>query len=191
VFGPGTSEHKSGPCKRTGCVRFPLRGGGRESNPPASSQRHTGFEVRGRSCCLVLSGGTSCCPVQVYGPLHAVWCRRVTSGDVLDVCNVFAIRANKVRRPLSTSPSDAFRQLVPGPPRPRCPRRWQWIHSHPPQCRSAATATSVSSAEIRGCSVVSYDSVGTRRRATSVTPAISSFAATSNGVDVPRARAAA
>jgi hypothetical protein len=28
-----------------------------------------GFEVRGRSCCLVLSGGSSCCPVQVYGPL--------------------------------------------------------------------------------------------------------------------------
>src|SRR5881296_2041066 len=48
------------------------RGGGRESNPPSAVKRCTGFEVRGQSCCrvlsdpppchLVLSCNVSCCP---------------------------------------------------------------------------------------------------------------------------------
>src|SRR5438132_12277695 len=65
-------------------------GGGRESNPPASSRRHTGFEVRGRWCCQVLSDASWCHPVQVSGPLRGVWCPPVTLDHVLDVCNVFA-----------------------------------------------------------------------------------------------------
>jgi hypothetical protein len=48
----GAADHPRISSRRVFLCRS-LRGGGRESNPPASSRRHTGFEVRGRSCCLV------------------------------------------------------------------------------------------------------------------------------------------
>ena len=38
-------------------------------------------------CYLVLP---RCYPVQVSAAFRAIWCCPVTSGDVLDVCNVFA-----------------------------------------------------------------------------------------------------
>ncbi len=41
---PRAATLSTGPGTKIGCVQCPVRGGGRESNPPASSRRHTGFE---------------------------------------------------------------------------------------------------------------------------------------------------
>ncbi len=44
------SQSPSGTFRGTRTPKRLVSGGGRESNPPASSRRHTGFEVWGRSC---------------------------------------------------------------------------------------------------------------------------------------------